>query len=549
MAMTIGTSAAQGRRALRRACRSALARLLDLRAEPSLLVGLTLLAAVPRLVLLTKVPPGLHGDEAWTGLDAQRVLREGWIGPYVGSALGQPAGPLYFAAPFEKLFGPDVLAVRLPMAVLATATVPLAYLAFRTMFHKTVGVLAAVLLAVSLWHLHYSRIGFMVISWPLVELFTLWLLYWGIRNGSSYAFAAAGLSFGAGIYTYNAYPVFALPVAVSLLWFAVPEMRRSLATGAVRPPRRLIVPLVLFFAAAIVAALPMIRYAADSQNGYLNHHRSVSVFESEDWKSKDTWGKLTFSLSRVRDFYSAVFWKGQPDGADGAGARAMVDRASAILVGVGLVMLAWKWRSPAVATVLAAFVFIPFASEFTYHALFRRSLGLVPFLAVIAAVPLAALWDRAEAFAREWRTIARVAVAGVVGLIGYQSFTYYFSDFPDTSLARFTFAVEIAKASEYIEQLPEDTYVYFYSARWGFDYETRRYLAPAAQGEDRSTEFGTFDLQRSRETGVAYVLLPPYDQYAGQLVRMYPGGVLTESRHDGAVEFVGYYLPPDAPVP
>lgn len=549
MATTIGTSAAQRRWALRWPWRSAVTRLLDLRAEPSLLVGLTVLAAVPRLVLLTRIPAGLHGDEAWTGLDAERILREGWIGPYVGSALGQPAGPLYFAALFEKLFGPDVLAVRLPMAVLATGTVPLAYVAFRTMFHKTVGVLAALLLAVSLWHLHYSRIGFMVISWPLVELLTLWLLYCGVRSGSPYAFAAAGLSFGVGIYTYNAYPVFALPVAASLLWFAVIETKRRLANGSVGPPRRLIVSLTLFFVAAVVVALPMIRYAADPQNGYLNHHRSVSVFESEDWKSKDTWGKLTFSLARVRDFYSAVFWKGQPDGADGAGAHAMVDRASAILVGVGLVMLASKWRNPAAATVLAAFVFIPFASEFTYHALFRRSLGLVPFLAVIAAVPLAALWDRAQAFAREWRTIARVAVAGVVVLIGYQAFTYYFSDFPDTSLARFTFAVEIAKASEYMEQLPEGTYVYFYSARWSFDYETRRYLASEVEGEDRSTEFGTFDLQRSRESSVAYVLLSPYEQYAPQLMRMYPGGILTESRHEGAVEFVAYYLPPEAPVP
>ncbi len=29
---------------------------------------------MPRLVLLTEIPPGLHGDEGWTGIDARRVL-------------------------------------------------------------------------------------------------------------------------------------------------------------------------------------------------------------------------------------------------------------------------------------------------------------------------------------------------------------------------------------------------------------------------------------------------------------------------------------------
>ncbi|HXF51288.1 MAG TPA: glycosyltransferase family 39 protein [Dehalococcoidia bacterium] len=545
MATTVGTSATRERWALRSLSNVVLGRLAGLRTEALLLAGLTIFAAVPRLVLLTKIPPGLHGDEGWTGLDAERILREGWIGPYVGSALGQPAGPLYFVAPFEKLFGPDVLAVRLPMAVLATATVPLAYLAFRTMFSRTVGIFAAVLLAVSLWHLHYSRIGFMVISWPLVELITLAFLFWGIRNRSLFAFAAAGLSFGAGIYTYNAYPVFALPVAVALLWFATAETGRNLSRGWLRAIARPALCLTLFAVMAVIAALPMIQYAADPQNGYLNHHRTVSVFESEEWKSKDAWEKLTFSLGRVKDFYSAVFWKGEPDGADAAGARAMVDRASVVLVAAGLLMLASKWRNPAAATVLAAFVFLPFASEFTYNALFRRSLGLVPFLAVIAAVPLAALWDRARSFAREWQTLTRVAVAGVVALIGYQALTYYFRDFPDTSLARFTFAVELAKASEYMQDLPDDTYVYFYSARWGFGYETRRYLAAGVEGEDRSREFGTFDLRRTRDTGVAYVLLAPYEEYLSQLTRLYPGGIVTESRHDGTVEFVAYYLPPE----
>ena len=56
------------------------------------------------------------------------------------------------------------------------------------------------------------------------------------------------------------------------------------------------------------------------------------------------------------------------------------------------------------------------------------------------------------------------------------------------------FAEPIAAASEYIEQQPNRPYVYFFSGRWSYNYETRRYLAPDVAGEDRSTQFGRFDL-------------------------------------------------------
>ena len=68
------------------------------RYELVFVAALTLVAAFLRVYNLTGLPEGLHGDEAVTGLDALRVMREGWIGPYVGSALGQPTGPLYFTA-------------------------------------------------------------------------------------------------------------------------------------------------------------------------------------------------------------------------------------------------------------------------------------------------------------------------------------------------------------------------------------------------------------------------------------------------------------------
>src|SRR3712207_6029897 len=61
----------------------------------AIVLGVALLL---RVYQLSTLPSGLHGDEAVAGLEAQRILRDGYIGPYTPRALGFPAGPLYLTA-------------------------------------------------------------------------------------------------------------------------------------------------------------------------------------------------------------------------------------------------------------------------------------------------------------------------------------------------------------------------------------------------------------------------------------------------------------------
>src|SRR3954462_6504166 len=155
-------------------------------------VAITLLAAFVRLYRIETFPPGLHGDEAWTGLDARRVLKEGWIGVYVGSALGQPSGPLYWTAAVFKVIGDGVLQLRLSMALLGIATVPLTYWAAQQMFDRRTALVSAVLMAFMGWHILFSRTAFMVTAQPLVEVVFLGLLFSAYKRDGYALYAAAG---------------------------------------------------------------------------------------------------------------------------------------------------------------------------------------------------------------------------------------------------------------------------------------------------------------------------------------------------------------------
>lgn len=507
-----------------------------------LLLLLTVVAAVLRLVMLEEIPAGLHGDEAWTGLDARRVLDEGWIGPYLGSALGQPTGPLYFAAPFIKVFGNSVFAVRFSMAVLGIATIPAAYLAFRVMFDRPLAVFGALLLAISGWHLHYSRLAFMVISWPLLEMITLFFLFLGMRTGRWLFYGLAGLAFGAGIYTYNAYPVFAVPLGLFLSWMLLQQQGPDLSQFLRR--------VALMIALAVFAALPMIIYAANTKNDYLAHHRMVSVLQTDRWKSGNLLDRADLVFDNARRYFSAAFWSGSPDHADGAGAEAMVDRLSLLLMIGGFAIFLWQWRRPSRIAVLLMVLLLPLGTILnTGGGKFRQTLGIVPFLAVLAAAPLALWWQRAGQLSTRWRRVSYAAIALIVCAIAYLNLSFYFGEFPDTEVVKYTFAQELADASQYLDDLPGDPYVYLYSGRWGFYYETRLFLAPEREGEDRSREFsatGSFSLEADRSRDVVYIFMIPYLEQLRQVERLYPGGTTFESEakdNDGKPYFRAYYLP------
>ena len=147
-----------------------------------ILAALTALALFLRLFRLDAMTEGLHHDEAITGLEAMRVLSDGYIGPFSASVGGQALGPAYWTALIFWIAEPTRFTLQLSMALLGAATVPAAYLLFRLSFGRGVALFAAVALAASHWHLYYSRSGFMLAAMPLVTTLSAAALLWALRS-------------------------------------------------------------------------------------------------------------------------------------------------------------------------------------------------------------------------------------------------------------------------------------------------------------------------------------------------------------------------------
>ena len=116
------------------------------------------------------MPFGWHPDEATKALLARDVLAGKYFPPFFSAFTGREALFVYLEALLFALQGEGVFSGRLLAAFTGILTVALTYTTGRVLFNRRTGLLAAGLLAVSLWHLIASRNGYRAVIQPLIQL-------------------------------------------------------------------------------------------------------------------------------------------------------------------------------------------------------------------------------------------------------------------------------------------------------------------------------------------------------------------------------------------
>lgn len=514
-------------------------------------VAIVGVALALRTYHLTSLPFGLHGDEATTGLEGERILREGQIGPYSTDAMGQPAGPLYFTALAVRLFGNTIFAVRIVPALAGVLTVLALYVVARRSFGVAVALIAAALLATMTWHVHFARIGFPLETWPLCVILVAGAVVEAIRRKGLVWWGIAGALAGLGVYSYNAHPFFlailGLFVGLTSLQGLVRDGRRGLRPHVLGP--------MLLVVALVIAAGPLIDYARNPENAYFGHSQAVSIFRQPEWAERaTTLDKARFLGERYRDFWARACCSPEVDGVDGSGVLPIAPSALLLIAVAGGIM-GLRRREPLVVLGSLVILLIPLASVLTLQGLARRTFAMAPFLALFAAIPLGWLAERGIARwrrARGMRRIAPVALIAaslaVVVVLGPWTMANYYRAFPQSQEKDWVFSVELVDAINYLNTLPGDTYVYFFSERWPFHHETRMYLAPQYQGEDRSREYGErADLIANQPSGrVVYIFFGNYTEQLAEVRALYPQGAVVVGSHTERPPFVAYYVEPGA---
>jgi 4-amino-4-deoxy-L-arabinose transferase-like glycosyltransferase len=133
-----------------------------------LLIGIVFISAILRLWQLGFVPPSPDWDEAALAYDAKSLFLTGRdeYGEFLPAVLRsfddyKPALYAYFSIPSVIIFGMNTFAVRLPSAIFGILSVITLFYLVRELFKRNdLALLSSFFLAISPWHIQFSRIAF-----------------------------------------------------------------------------------------------------------------------------------------------------------------------------------------------------------------------------------------------------------------------------------------------------------------------------------------------------------------------------------------------------
>ncbi len=246
-------------------------------------VVLFLTVLIIRAVNLTGHPFILDGTEASIGLDLIN-LRDGLLqNPFATGWLTNPTLPYFLLVWPLKLLGPSALSIRLLSPMAGALTVAAAFLFGQRLWRREVGLIAAVLLLGSHFHLQYSRLGGMSVWDGLLALLALGLLgiAWqkGHTENGRFLWLLAGTAVGLNTYFFinsHLMPLILLVVFGLAIWLQRPILKQQW--------RHILAAALL----ALVITLPQMLYYNNNPTIFMERFNSLSILGGQTgWLSQE----------------------------------------------------------------------------------------------------------------------------------------------------------------------------------------------------------------------------------------------------------------------
>ena len=303
------------------------------------LVLILIIASFLRLWKISEVPVSLFGDELDVGYHAYSILKTGkdysgnqW--PIHFQSLAEWRTPLYLysAVPTVALFGISPLGVRLPAAIFGVLGVwgicLLANILFdqkkfsifnrkatsSAYFQFSIGEISALVLALSPWHIQYSRAGFEVTMLLTFLLFGLFFFLKSLDDSRFFWISVVFLAFMPWIYSTAKLFTPILLFFLFLLWRRrIFDLKRTHLLSAVLAG--LIVGLPIAYSTIFGGGAQRAGYTSVFTDPTIEHEVGVSRMRDASMRNENTLGlqpkfsdrlfhnKLTFWFSSISKNY------------------------------------------------------------------------------------------------------------------------------------------------------------------------------------------------------------------------------------------------------
>ncbi len=516
-----------------------------------LVIAITLLAAFLRLYRIDSLPPSAGYDQAAYGVDALAIL-QGARPVFLTTNFGREALFSYLVALCHLLVHDTAVAVYVTSAIVGVLTIPAVYLVAQEMFSVDAhpdrqgllprwgGVLSALVLTVSHWHVSWSRLGMRAILVPLLASTTVYLLWKGLRTGSRWAFAGCGVSLGLSMYTYQA--ARALPLLVLLGFVYVLWSRRSFSRGD-------LLHLVLVAVLALAVFAPLGWYFLTHPGSSSVRIKQAAVVEP----SQDIAGNARALLSRALNTLLTFGIRGNEDARVTLPGRPALNPFLAAAFLLGTVISVARLRKPAylfLLTWLAGLTMPAVLAE--YGAVTKRAIGALPAIAALIAIGCLESWDGICRWAGRRRpawfkaTYAGMAVLIASGMLysGAQTYRDYFQIWGQDPNLFTHFEAGQSAIGKYIGERPAGEAIYL--SPTPADHPSVLLESELRQGVKSYNGRFCMVVPQEATHGATYVIVPAEDKNSLSLLQRYlPQGQVADQGplHYQQPYFLAYRVP------
>lgn len=431
-----------------------------------------LLATFFRFYRLDQLPPGLFHDEAFNGLDAQRLLRDGTFALFFPDNQGREPLHIYLQAGAMALLGQHPWSMRLVSAFVGVLAVGLIYRLGQALFpDKTrlfsVGTVAAFSLALSYWHVHHSRIALRAVFLVPLTAAALWFFWRGYQRQRWREFVWGGMALGISLYTYLPARLVPLIIVGFVGWHLSLSLHPKTAPSLRPKTIWLLKGSALMLLVALLVFAPLGIYFLTHPDYFLQRTGSVSILAPQNHLGQSTLSALATNTATVLGMF---FFKGDVNPLLNLPGRPALDGVFAAAFLIGLLFALLQLKQPAYALLLIWFgvMLLPtLLSNQAPH--FLRSIGILPPLTVFTGLGLHCLGGYLTYFLPQYRRYLWPALVGITflssGWFTYRDYFQHWATLPEVTdsfhTAEYMVGTNLVALSHtYDVLLPADVYEY-----------------------------------------------------------------------------------------
>jgi hypothetical protein len=398
--------------------------------EAGFLTALFFLAVFLRVHEIGRIPLGIWFDEAQNGLETINLVKGGRLEVFIPRFTQMPAMFFWIASVFVKAFGPGIVSIRSVSIMLGSLCVPAFYFLLRLVFKDfRFAAAGAFLLAVSRWHIMFSRVAFLGMQTVFVEILFFYFYLNMIETKKRLFAVISGFLAALSLYTFSGANFIPIIAVCHLLFlyirdnrgFILNHMKNAAIAGAV----------------GIVVVSPLALYAVHNFDDFSRRMKDISITQ-EICKEKS----LAPLVKNIGLHLMMFNFEGDYNGRHNLYKKPLVDNITGVLLVAGLMTALANFGQYSLFIFWAFFMLLAGIMTLTIEApQAYRIIGIIPALYILVT---AGLKHISVLLLTVSKNMKYLAAAGCVLLasIGMINYNQYFTVYPSEKSAFMDYSPE-----------------------------------------------------------------------------------------------------------